>query len=415
MFNMFHVHAGRVKPLFEDMFSKLTQDNRFTSFFFAHQSTDVVRDALIGHFLNVHTMKKEELKKFYFRLGRKHAAMGIPFAAFERVTDLIHHDLLAYFAGNSAKNVMRLETYSFFMINRVASGYFEYEKEAFQARLRHLNKHAQNTEMLKDYIEWFLMLHTVLTNENIDFSSELKKDKPSFTHIPESSYGALLDAIRQTEKEFFSELTSMSYSLDRNDYRHMLDSYHRLKECFFSIISLLSMLEQNIVNDTSQKDPLTKALTRKRMQSVVEKAAAVSDAGSKPMCVCITDIDHFKKVNDTYGHKSGDQVLVQFAATLMKHSASLGGTVIRYGGEEFVIVLPECGIEKGAALMEDLRLIVEMLPVRIDSGMMHITASFGVVEWCADGASLPDATEIIRLADEKLYTAKQLGRNRVER
>lgn len=404
-----------LEPIFLNFHKTIVEDDRLKSYFANAQTIEKVSDSLINHFKTLHTVSLKWLKNYYYELGRRHGALGIPYSTFEMVTDNMHHELLKYFLKTDPQKVGKLERYAYFMINNVAAGYFSYEKEMFQNRLRELNKYAQCTDMLKNYIEWFLMLHTVLVSGSESFSTELKKDKPTFDSVSEYEYGKILSNIRHLEKEFSIELTSITYYMDKGDFKHLLDGYHRLKECFFTITHVISVLEQLIMQNSNTKDVLTGALTRKRMGSEIERAAAVSISSGKPFCVVMADIDHFKKVNDTYGHKAGDMALKFFASTLMKHTLQAGCSVIRYGGEEFVIIVPEKDAEECAYLIENVRLIIEMLPVSIDSGMIHITSSFGIAASRPDRLKLPDPVELVKLADEKLYVAKQNGRNRVEK
>lgn len=124
--------------------------------------------------------------------------------------------------------------------------------------------------------------------------------------------------------------------------------------------------------------------------------------------VIMVDIDHFKAVNDRYGHMAGDKVLWEVARRLqgsMRPYDSVG----RYGGEEFIIVAPGCGVEKAAALAERLRRSIADEPVQCAEGPVSVTASFGVSS--ARDVGGPD--QILGATDEALYKAKIQGRNRV--
>jgi diguanylate cyclase (GGDEF)-like protein len=127
-----------------------------------------------------------------------------------------------------------------------------------------------------------------------------------------------------------------------------------------------------------------------------------------PCVLIITDIDHFKSVNDQYGHQAGDAILKSFVAGLWQHTCGRG-IVARFGGEEFVIVMPQTTLDAGCAYAERMRADTASRTVDVAGEKLAITASFGV-------STVSDPTDIdtaIRRADEALYRAKNGGRNRV--
>lgn len=158
--------------------------------------------------------------------------------------------------------------------------------------------------------------------------------------------------------------------------------------------------------ELSLTDPLTGVGNRRRLeQSLVTEISRAVRSGHK-LCAFMADIDHFKRVNDSYGHEAGDSVLKSFAALLRDHTRPTD-IVTRYGGEEFAVLMPNCNLTGAVALSERIRSLaaaatIEPLPA-------PVTASFGVVELQADES----AESLIRRADEALYKAKQSGRNRV--
>ena len=127
-----------------------------------------------------------------------------------------------------------------------------------------------------------------------------------------------------------------------------------------------------------------------------------------PTALVVVDIDHFKKVNDTYGHKSGDRVLQLVAQTLRERLRDTD-FIARYGGEEFVILLPETSMEAAVRLINGLREHVAKLPFHFKNQPVAVTVSAGL----APLSSAEDPVEVFDLADKLLYEAKQQGRNRV--
>lgn len=159
----------------------------------------------------------------------------------------------------------------------------------------------------------------------------------------------------------------------------------------------------------SQFDPLTQLANRRRLGADLDSAVANAKRHGSPMSVIMLDLDHFKELNDRYGHQQGDVVLQEVASTI-RTAMRDGETAYRYGGEEFAILVTRGGPEEAAQLAERLRSRVEADFRRGDKQL--VTASFGVAglpEHAGDGEAL------LSEADRALYSAKNSGRNRVHR
>ncbi|XUY27907.1 PleD family two-component system response regulator [Agrobacterium sp. rho-8.1] len=157
-------------------------------------------------------------------------------------------------------------------------------------------------------------------------------------------------------------------------------------------------------------DDLTGLNNRRYLDSHLRVLFNRAATRGRALAVCMTDIDRFKSVNDTYGHDAGDEVLREFAARL-RSTVRGADLACRYGGEEFVVVMPDTDMEMAASVAERLRFIIENRPFVLRSGReLHITASLGIA--CnAVSVETPDA--LMRHADQALYEAKNAGRNRV--
>jgi diguanylate cyclase (GGDEF)-like protein len=157
-------------------------------------------------------------------------------------------------------------------------------------------------------------------------------------------------------------------------------------------------------------DPVTQLPNRRALDERLAEEAERSLRYRQPLGLCFVDLDHFKHVNDRHGHAAGDVTLRQVAATL-RRTARAVDFVARFGGEEFVVLLPGTWSEDAATLGERLRRAVAALPIRTTDGqVLHLTISVGVAglpEHARDAATLNDC------ADKALYLAKQAGRNRV--
>lgn len=184
-----------------------------------------------------------------------------------------------------------------------------------------------------------------------------------------------------------------------------------LLELTFVFRPLARRLEgaQRALLDLARTDPLTGCWNRRAFMETGEVLRRVEGRAGKPLAVMLCDIDHFKAVNDTHGHPAGDAVIRDFAArclTTLRGQDVLG----RYGGEEFVALLPDATDAQAASVAERIRAAVEALPVQTSESAITITASFGVAGVEEGDDSLHAAIE---RADQALYQAKAEGRNRV--
>ncbi|MGE4158408.1 MAG: diguanylate cyclase [Planctomycetota bacterium] len=177
-------------------------------------------------------------------------------------------------------------------------------------------------------------------------------------------------------------------------------------------IKTRELLELNQKLDAlARTDGLTGLLNRRALNEAVDAEIDRSRRNAKPVSVLMADLDHFKRVNDTYGHATGDLVLKAFAA-LMKKRLRITDVIGRYGGEEFCIVLPETGPTEALTIAEELRRDLEKTPLETNSvePPLRVTCSLGVASDKGSGAK---ARELLVAADKALYAAKEAGRNRV--
>jgi diguanylate cyclase len=173
----------------------------------------------------------------------------------------------------------------------------------------------------------------------------------------------------------------------------------------------VKILRQQLIEARSEAmlDELTEVGNRKMFNNTIEEFLMNSEEHSDSLCIILSDIDHFKKFNDTYGHLVGDSILRYFA-NLMKKTRSVDETICRYGGEEFIILLANSSLEKAAERAEQIRVSLEKAHLKRkdeDKPISTVTASFGIAVF--NGTE--SAEELVSRADKALYQAKNNGRN----
>jgi diguanylate cyclase len=171
---------------------------------------------------------------------------------------------------------------------------------------------------------------------------------------------------------------------------------------------------QQVLTNLSVRDPLTGCFTRRHLNAaLLDGELARARRYRLHLSLIMCDLDAFKAINDTHGHHAGDELLRAFAELLRNMTRDAIDTVVRYGGEEFLIILPETPLDGAVELAERVRKAFAQLQVECDGAMLSTTASFGVVgaDFALDQAIMPQA--LIAEADQLMYEAKHGGRNQV--
>jgi diguanylate cyclase (GGDEF)-like protein len=159
----------------------------------------------------------------------------------------------------------------------------------------------------------------------------------------------------------------------------------------------------------STVDGLTQIFNKRYFTDTLERELSRARRYARPLALMMFDIDHFKRCNDTYGHRAGDHVLRQMAELVRDRSRKVD-VVARYGGEEFAVILPEIDLQGAARFGETVRALVEGTRFVFEGRHIPLAISIGVAEV---GTLVATADELIQSADSRLYRAKQTGRNRV--
>jgi diguanylate cyclase (GGDEF)-like protein len=170
-----------------------------------------------------------------------------------------------------------------------------------------------------------------------------------------------------------------------------------------------SISAEHRLDELASHDSLTGLLNRRRMLERLRERRAEFDRRQRPFALVLSDIDHFKRVNDTHGHDAGDWVLCELATVLSSHLRE-EDVLCRWGGEEFLILLSEASLEAASVVAEKLRRAVAEHPFDISGTRLPLTMTFGVSVY--DGRETLD--QAINSADRALYRGKGAGRNRVE-
>ncbi|USG59668.1 GGDEF domain-containing protein [Sneathiella marina] len=222
-----------------------------------------------------------------------------------------------------------------------------------------------------------------------------------------SDFATKADSLSVTElQDVIGEIVSQTSTMSDNAMK-LNDSLDSASKEISNLRKLLAEVQEEALTDG-----LTGIANRKSFDAALAKATSMSLETNTPTCLLLSDIDHFKKFNDTHGHPFGDQVLKLVAKTL---TGGIGrtATAARYGGEEFGIILPNTELDEAVDLANDLRTAVsskKLVKRSTGEDVGKITMSFGVALY----TPREDALTYINRADEALYAAKNAGRNQVK-
>lgn len=242
---------------------------------------------------------------------------------------------------------------------------------------------------------------------------KITRDNPDFKYMVETARGPLVNALDAATTEYEAESEARIGKLQ--SYQKMA-----LFVIFATLLAEAVLIFRPLVlrvhryAERLKRMAMTDGLTgvdnsRCFMQKCMKELKRSRRLG-KPLCLAILDLDHFKEVNDRYGHLAGDEVLKSFAQ-FVQRAMRLEDEFARLGGEEFAVLLPHTGLAGAELVAERIRSIIELSPIRYEGEKeLFITVSIGVAEANPED---PDIEQTLEAADKALYKAKQQGRNRV--
>jgi len=223
-----------------------------------------------------------------------------------------------------------------------------------------------------------------------------------------------LKALKQLHNDLHMFAKKIFLNLKTSEY-HVLISY--LEKCELISLSIgteLALIDNIEMNKRMTKDNLTGALNRNSLELIFKTQYELSYATENSFVLAMCDLDYFKKINDTYGHIAGDKMLRFFVEIVKKHIRS-SDIIIRYGGEEFIIILSSIQKEEGFKVLEKIRHAFETATLTVDTKKIQATISMGAM-WIRPDKSYKHALldEYVMIVDKMLYCAKANGRNRIE-
>lgn len=259
-------------------------------------------------------------------------------------------------------------------------------------------------------------IHSMMINGKLDNNYELysinkRKENPvfinqAFTEL--NKYENMVASIITYNNDIKGTITL--FTKNRADFATLKNNSTLTRMIYKVASSALNNIEMyEKVEELSNIDGLTGLYNRRFFQINIDRMVMEASRTNSHLSMIMLDIDHFKKVNDTYGHKAGDDV-IRFLARTIKNNIRKVDIAARYGGEEFVILLHNTNIEGAARLAEKIRILVKDASINADGSQLNITSSFGISSYPSISMS---SGQLVKDADTALYHSKENGRNTV--
>ncbi|MBL4786167.1 MAG: diguanylate cyclase [Cohaesibacteraceae bacterium] len=269
---------------------------------------------------------------------------------------------------------------------------------------------------------WPGYVHAYETGEPCNFKITEDRAHDTITYrVAVSRYGGGLSVTLvdiTAEEETLMQLASQhrellerkdAYKAQAQEMAKLINKLRRAQEKLAAEIEERKALADTL-RELANTDELTKLANRRAFMSQGKSEIQRAIRYDNPVSLIMFDLDHFKLVNDTYGHHAGDEVLRSVSQTALNSIRQSVDHVGRLGGEEFAILLPQTDVKGAWTVAERLRQSIEANPVTVDGRVITVTASLGIAKFCPGDNDLDD---VLQRADEALYTAKNNGRNLV--
>lgn len=402
----------KVEIIFERLANHI--DRSFRSF--------ICRDSLVNikELVKESLVRKETIDEFYNQ-GVNFHLRGVLFVEAVALFDFLRKNFIAHLPNNiDLREAKRVERLFDSITQRFSQGYMEsYTKELIDKIESFINRsNIKNyNETLFHHLENHFNYFKRFLSSTITAGTNFKNTKHTECDFGKWLYeqGKMLiedENIYYKIKQFhknFHNLISICHDYKKSGmYREMYFLVKEIEANSLWLSNEVGYINARLISIEFSKDFLTGLLNRRALNEIFKKHLEISELTGQPISLIITDLDHFKKINDTYGHLAGDAALQHFAS-IMKNNLRKSDYVFRVGGEEFLVLLPNTSLEEAAKIAENLRQKLEETPLIYENQRINLTASFGVAEF----KNHSHLNELIREADEKLYVAKKKGRNRV--
>ncbi|WP_345975807.1 diguanylate cyclase [Sulfurimonas sp. HSL3-7] len=407
--------------VFDRFFTELTADP-YHADFLKEADFKRLKEAQRINFIESVGDDKDAFFLRYKSLGRFHFEKGLSYVeyydAFNMLRTLLTEEAEESDGIGDAKMIREaIETYIKKAINASAAGYLE--ETLGNDRITLLRQIGRQFDIvaIKEHLQWVLDVTDDISQMNARPSVKFDEEKCNCGRWLNSSEfekffedPLVRQEIMQKHHDIHMVTRNIYRSIEREDYHKIfIDYINMVRQSMYLYQELnFNVTQQSMIEDVS-KDALTGLLNRRYLNEVLKSEVHLHALSGGAFTVVMFDLDHFKAVNDTCGHQGGDDVIVTFAGLLKRHLRKTDN-IFRYGGEEFLVILPGTAAEEAFAVCEKIRSDFEKQTWSGCLENMPITVSIGISQYT--DALKENPRRVIFDADKNLYRAKVLGRNR---
>jgi diguanylate cyclase (GGDEF)-like protein len=400
---------------FDDFYEALQSDD-YLKTFFANVDLRKLKQKQIKNFLEALQMNTQGIEKRFCELGHLHYKMGLPYSRYVNSFHLLLKSMVLHLpdAATHLQTLEKIQTLIEAAINGSATGYLE-EMIAYDLAIIHkLLDESISQKFVNEHLFWIERVCYDIKNKRTEPSVELDHTRCILGRwLHDKSTQEVLDTnererLNAMHNKIHAIAQSVYDALRKKDYHALLIDYSFLVRHSQHInYELNQIITQKDLILKSQTDALTKLPNRKSLEI---KAQEIAQNKRLKFCVAMLDLDHFKAINDRYGHLCGDDVLTQ-TAQILKASLRKSDDVFRYGGEEFLLILNGSDAKEILPHLEQLRDTIKQNVFICTAQKVGVTASIGVAQYRP--VKHKTFAQLIHEADKALYEAKQNGRDKV--
>ena len=427
-----------LRKVYDDFYNRLTSDLFFAEFFKDKDIEDIKKrqiENLIDNYTSFVEGDIEKLKENYIKLAKLHDELGLDFNSYmDSLSDieiLIMKGFFHYYKSKKLENIdiedifIKFEDFFDFVRKYSAAGYLDnlvhrekkVMEEFLEANIDY--KLYEIKDLVDSHLEWKEDILSYLIDEKeIDeniissFScSATKWFEEEIRELKNKDVKEKLERIRELHYKLHKSAEKLINLKKEDKLFQLVYEYNNFIK--ISLVFLSSVIAYTTSQEIKnlQRDPLTRLLSRRLLKEIFTNVMDLSILSDEPFAVAFIDIDNFKKINDTYGHLVGDEILKALAKALKEELRS-SDYIFRYGGEEFVLILTSVkSLNDLFSTLEKVRKKVEQVKVKIDNIEIKFTVSIGAV-LIKEKRRVP-LEKVIEEADNLMYKAKKSGKNKV--